>query len=76
MNFQLFISQGKCFHTEIWHSLSQAEWYGFPFSIKKKKKDFLAAFCFQGGVFLVGLCVFCSPLERLDTWKKTNFPGS
>lgn len=33
LNLQLFIVERKYFHTEIWHSVSEAKWFGFPFSV-------------------------------------------
>lgn len=68
LNLQLFIVEKKCFHTENWQSMSQAKWFGFPFSISFKNILWLHSVLREANFFVV-LYAFCAPLARLDTWK-------
>lgn len=60
LNLQLFIVERKCFHTEIWHSMSQAKWFGFPFSISFKNTLWLHSVLREADFFCGFICFLCS----------------
>lgn len=74
LNLQPFIVERKCFHTEIWHSMSQAKRFGFPFSVSFKNTLWLHS-VLREAIFLWFYMLFVLPWQGLIRGK-TNFPGS
>lgn len=72
LNLQLFIVERKCFHTEIWHLMSEAKWFGFPFSISFKNTLWLHSVLREAGGFLWFYMLFVLPWQGLIHGKK-NF---